>query len=75
VLATIAAEPGINNREVGDIAGVNDQGQISKLLQRLQRNGLIANHQIERARGEPNAWTLTERGRAIHAAIDTQAHA
>ncbi len=72
VMSAIASQPGINNREVGDTAGVHDQGQMSKLLHRLQRNGLIDNHRSERARGEPNAWTLTERGRAVHAVIDTQ---
>jgi AcrR family transcriptional regulator len=75
VMSAIASEPGINNREVGEAAGVHDQGQMSKLLRRLQRNGLVDNHRSEQARGEPNAWTLTERGRAIHTAIDTHADA
>ncbi len=73
VMSAIASQPGINNREVGDTAGVHDQGQISKLLHRLQRNGLIDNHRSEHAKGEPNAWTLTDRGCAVHAAIDTHA--
>jgi AcrR family transcriptional regulator len=71
VMSAIASEPGINNREVGELAGVHDQGQMSKLLRRLQRNGLIENHRSEQARGEPNAWTLTDRGHAVHTAIDT----
>jgi AcrR family transcriptional regulator len=75
VLATIAAEPGINNRQVGDAAGVHDQGQMSKLLRRLQRNGLIANQDEQPSKGEPNAWTLTERGKAVHNAIGVQAGA
>ncbi len=70
VLATIASYPGANNREVGDAAGVHDQGQISKLLQRLQRNGLIVNEGEQRSKGEPNAWTLTQRGHTIHTTID-----
>jgi AcrR family transcriptional regulator/DNA-binding MarR family transcriptional regulator len=75
VLATIAAEPGASNREIGTAAGVQDQGQMSKLLRRLQRNGLIENQGQTRSQGEPNAWALTERGRAVHTAIDAQATA
>jgi AcrR family transcriptional regulator len=70
VLDAIAAEPGINNRQVGDAAGVHDQGQMSKLLRRLQHNGLITNQGEQLARGEPNAWTLTQRGYAIHTTIN-----
>jgi hypothetical protein len=43
VLAVIAAQPGASNREVADAAEVSDQGQISKLLVRLQHLGLIHN--------------------------------
>jgi AcrR family transcriptional regulator len=69
VLATIAAQPGASNREVGDAAGVPDQGQISKLLRRLAGYGLIENHGEGHPKGEPNAWTLTARGQAIYCAI------
>jgi AcrR family transcriptional regulator/DNA-binding MarR family transcriptional regulator len=71
VLATIAERPGASNREIGEAAGVHDQGQISRLLTRLARNELIANTGHGQARGEANAWTLTERGSAIHNAIAT----
>ncbi len=71
VLATIAERPGASNREIGEAAGVHDQGQISRLLTRLARNELIANTGHGQARGEANAWTLTERGTAIHNAIAT----
>jgi AcrR family transcriptional regulator len=70
VLATIGSKPGASNRAVGDAAGVADQGQISKLLRRLASNGLISNHGQGHADGEPNAWTLTERGAAIQRTID-----
>jgi AcrR family transcriptional regulator len=73
VLATIASEPGISNREVGDSAGVHDQGQMSKLLHRLQRNGLIDNQRSEHARGEPNAWRLTPRGEAVQTTLGVHA--
>ncbi|HXQ00053.1 MAG TPA: hypothetical protein VN845_08310, partial [Solirubrobacteraceae bacterium] len=43
-----------------------DQGQISKLLTRLEYQGLIVNRGADsRARGTPNAWWLTERGEAL----------
>lgn len=62
VLLAIAESPGGSNREVGGAAGIDDQGQISKLLSRLERLGLIENAGAGQVRGSPNAWTLTERG-------------
>jgi AcrR family transcriptional regulator len=69
VLATIAAQPGASNREIGDAAGIPDQGQISKLLRRLAAYGLIENHGHGHAKGEPNAWQLTNHGHTIHHTI------
>jgi AcrR family transcriptional regulator/DNA-binding MarR family transcriptional regulator len=68
VLAAIAAVPGASNRDVADHAGVKDQGQISKLLTRLERLDLIHNTGTGAPRGEPNAWALTDKGREIEAA-------
>jgi AcrR family transcriptional regulator len=65
VLLAIATHPGSSNREVGNRAGVEDQGQISKLLSRLERLGLIENGGIGQMRGAANAWELTERGEDI----------
>jgi AcrR family transcriptional regulator len=65
VMACIAERPGISNREVADRADVSDQGQISKLLARLERLGLIANTGEGHAKGEPNAWRLTPLGRRV----------
>ncbi len=62
-----------SNREVSDAAGVADQGQISKLLVRLERLGLIANVGEGHARGEPNAWRLTPKGRDVERTISRQA--
>jgi AcrR family transcriptional regulator len=62
VLATIAEKPGASNRQIADQAGVADQGQISKLLARLERLQLIHNAGEGQPHGEPNAWTLTPRG-------------
>ncbi len=69
VLATIAADPGASNRHIGTAAGAPDQGQVSKLLGRLQRSGLIENFGAGHASGEANAWRLTPRGQAVHAAL------
>ena len=65
VLTAIAESPGASNREVAARAGVADQGQISKLLGRLLRLGLIANTGESSARGAPNAWRLTELGERV----------
>lgn len=62
VLQHIAERPGISNREVAGLAGISDQGQMSKLLTRLQRLGLIFNTGEGHTKGEPNAWTLTPTG-------------
>ncbi|HEY2281949.1 MAG TPA: TetR family transcriptional regulator, partial [Solirubrobacteraceae bacterium] len=58
VLEVIGANPGVSNRVVGELAGVADQGQISKLLARLERLGLIENTGAGHARGEVNSWSL-----------------
>jgi AcrR family transcriptional regulator/DNA-binding MarR family transcriptional regulator len=73
VLATIGAHPQASNRQIGAGAGVPDQGQISKLLRRLEGCGLIENRGQGQVKGEPNAWRLTERGHAVQHAIDTRA--
>jgi AcrR family transcriptional regulator len=58
-----------SNRQVGEHAGIGDQGQASKLLARLHRLGLIENQGGDPARGEPNAWTLTTTGKQVHDTI------
>ncbi len=73
VLAAIACHANASNRQVAEASGVQDQGQISKLLVRLQRLGLIENAGSGPTRGEPNAWTLTPRGREVDHAIREQA--
>ena len=69
VLGAIADEPGASNRMVAEAAGVADQGQISKLLARLENLGLIRNTGVGHVKGEPNAWELTERGREVQQAV------
>jgi AcrR family transcriptional regulator/DNA-binding MarR family transcriptional regulator len=61
VLSVIAERPGLNNREVSDGAGVSDQGQISRLLWRLEDQGLVRNTG-GREQGTPKAWSLTALG-------------
>jgi AcrR family transcriptional regulator len=60
-----------NNREVAEHAGVMDQGQISKLLARLEHFGLVQNIGVGHAKGEPNAWVLTAKGRELAQSIST----
>jgi AcrR family transcriptional regulator len=72
VLDTIASEPGASNRYIADSSGVVDEGQMSRLLRRLEGCELIENQGEGHAKGEPNAWALTERGHAIQAAIAVQ---
>jgi AcrR family transcriptional regulator len=71
-LVAIAAHPGASNRLVADVAEIKDQGQISKLLTRLERAGMVANTGVEPGQGGPNAWTLTSVGREVVSNIRTQ---
>jgi AcrR family transcriptional regulator len=73
VLIAIAGYPGISNRQVAQHAGIADQGQMSKLLSRLDNLGLIHNDGQGAARGESNAWTLTPKGREVQQAIKVEA--
>jgi AcrR family transcriptional regulator len=72
VLLAIAAASGASNREVGAGAGIDDQGQISKLLSRLQKLGLIENSGVGQVRGAPNAWALTKKGFEVVQLIGTR---
>jgi AcrR family transcriptional regulator len=70
VLEALAGYPGASNREVAERAGIVDQGQISKLLSRLQAAGAIANMSEGTSRGAPNAWRLTELGESVKRGIE-----
>jgi AcrR family transcriptional regulator len=66
VLDGVARTPGASNRMVADHAGITDQGQVSKLLSRLERLGLLTNTGTgHHAKGEPNAWSLTDLGESV----------
>jgi AcrR family transcriptional regulator len=70
VIAELSAQGlSSSNRAVGAAADIHDQGQISKLLTRLHRLGLIENGPAGLARGAPNAWVLTDKGREIERAV------
>ena len=64
VLSAVAEHPGASNKQVSDAAGISDQGQISKLLARLEGHGLLQNIG-GRTQGIPRAWRLTARGEEI----------
>jgi len=74
VLQAAATHPGASNRLIGEHADTYDQGQISKLLGRLQRLGLLQNAGGGQAKGEPNAWRLTALGERVtqQLALDTE---
>jgi AcrR family transcriptional regulator/DNA-binding MarR family transcriptional regulator len=69
VLTAIAEDPGASNSAVADTAEIKDQGQISKLLTRLERVGMVSNTGLGPRQGAPNAWTLTASGRQVVATI------
>ncbi len=69
VLMTIGASPDASNRQIATGAGISDQGQVSKLLARLEHLGLIYNRGLGPVKGAPNAWQLTARGRDVEGAI------
>jgi predicted ArsR family transcriptional regulator len=56
----LAAHPGASNRQVADALGVSGRTQMSALLARLHRAGLLVKHPARP--GGPNAWSLTQRG-------------
>lgn len=70
VLTAVGAQPGLSNRRIADAAGISDPGQISKLLGRLFQLGLIVKaSDCGHARGEPNAWRLTDKGEQVQRTI------
>jgi AcrR family transcriptional regulator/DNA-binding MarR family transcriptional regulator len=72
VLLAIGEQPGASNREIGAAAGIEDQGQTSKLLARLARLGLIHNTGLGHHTGSPNEWALTQKGRHLQGTIHKQ---
>ena len=69
VLSSISEAPGASSKQVAQAAGITDEGQTSKLLNRLQRFGLIHDTGVGPAKGLPRAWSLTQRGEDILQAV------
>jgi DNA-binding MarR family transcriptional regulator len=69
VLTVIGSEPGLNSRELASRDGVKDEGQMSRLLSRLERLGLIENTRDPQRRGDVKAWQLTIALDELEAAI------
>jgi AcrR family transcriptional regulator len=69
VLIAIAEHPGSSNRVIGETAEIKDQGQISKLLGRLERIGVVQNTPPHQGKGAPNSWALTPSGRQVTESI------
>jgi AcrR family transcriptional regulator/DNA-binding MarR family transcriptional regulator len=63
-LAAVAGRPGLSNREVSEVIGLSDQGQISRMMKRLQEQGLVENAQSHTKR-LVRAWRLTADGDAV----------
>jgi AcrR family transcriptional regulator len=61
-LDAICEQPGANNRTVAEKCGINDPGQVSKLLSRLERLALIENRGLGHDHGASNAWYIAPRG-------------
>jgi AcrR family transcriptional regulator len=70
VMEVVGNRPGASNREIATAAGITDQGQISKLLTRLTRLGLVENTGLGHLSGEPNAWKLTLLGKRVTQQLD-----
>jgi AcrR family transcriptional regulator len=68
VLTFIGEHSGPSNREIAEGAGIADQGQISKLLTRLERLQLVHNVGEGQIMGSSNEWYLTDRGAQVERA-------
>lgn len=72
VLCAVEGQPGSSNRRIAALADIGDQGQVSKLLARLERIGMIANTATGANKGEANAWTLTPTGGQVTSRLNAQ---
>jgi TetR/AcrR family transcriptional regulator len=66
-LVYVAEHPGASNRAIADGIGITHHGQMSTLLGRLEREGLLAKHAA--GAGRQNAWWLTSEGKLISDAL------
>jgi AcrR family transcriptional regulator/DNA-binding MarR family transcriptional regulator len=63
-LGAVAERPGLNSREVSELIGLADQGQVSRIMKRLVEQGLVENTQAHTKR-QARAWRLTSDGEAV----------
>jgi DNA-binding MarR family transcriptional regulator len=61
-LRWIAAHPGSSSAQVQAGVGIRHPSQLSTVLLRLERDGLVG---TERGRRALNAWRVTDQGRAV----------
>jgi AcrR family transcriptional regulator len=69
-IAELSESHAPSNREIGELAGITDQGQISRLLGRLEGLGVVERVGSRLARGEANAWRLTPWGEEVRRAVE-----
>lgn len=63
VVLFLAENRGASNREIADSAGVKSQAQISTLLSRLEKAGLL--EKSAGKPGHPNRWSLSSAGERV----------
>ncbi len=63
-LVAVAGRPGLNNNEVSELVGLADKSQISRMMKRLQDQGLVENAMAHTKR-QVRAWRLTTDGEAV----------
>jgi AcrR family transcriptional regulator len=67
-LLYLARNPGVSNRHVATAIGVDHLGQVSTLLTRLAKLGLL--NKRAGSPGRPNAWRLTPMGARVAASLE-----
>ena len=72
-LAVIGREDGLSNLQIAERAGITDQGQVSKLLKRLEALDLVENTGEGANQGKSNAWQLTAQGRSLERRLGVDA--
>lgn len=70
VIRYVGRHPASSNRDIAVHCGRLDQGQISRMLRRLAAAGVIENVAQRRAKGLPNAWSLTGEGEELRRTIE-----
>lgn len=74
VVMAVGDQPGLSNKELAALAGIEDPGQCSRLSARLARLGLIENTNAHAQFGR-KAWRLTDSGEQLQTAIRREAAA